>query len=296
MTTRIPPTTPRILECRGLHVDYSTGPVIVGIVNVTPDSFYDGGRHDTTELAVQQAERLIAEGAGMLDIGGQSTRPGHQEISDDEEIARVVPVIAALAGRTSVPLSIDTYKPAVACAALEAGAHVVNDIHGLQRAPELARLAQQSGAAVIAMHYDETFAVAPGDVVAMQLAFFRRTLAIAVETVDAKLLSLQARQENSQTKDEIAVLLQSLGRAIHDFNDRYEKARFQSSQTKCLMFDELNSEFVSLGMREIQENCIKAIIESRTDQLVNIFDFSSETEKTLNDLSVRLGKALEPAA
>ena len=182
MTTRIPPTKPRILECRGLHVDYSAGPVIVGIVNVTMDSFYDGGRHATTELAVQQAERLIAEGAGMLDIGGQSTRPGHQEISDDEEIARVVPVIAALAGRTSVPLSIDTYKPAVACAALEAGAHVVNDIHGLQRAPELARLAQQSGAAVIAMHYDETFAVAPGDVVAMQLAFFRRTLAIAVET------------------------------------------------------------------------------------------------------------------
>ena len=182
MTTRIPPTTPRILECRGLRVDYSSGPVIVGIVNVTPDSFYDGGRHSTTELAVQQAERLIAEGAGMLDIGGQSTRPGHQEISDDEEIARVVPVIAALAGRTSVPLSIDTYKPAVACAALEAGAHVVNDIHGLQRAPELARLAVQSGAAVIAMHYDETFAVAPGDVVAMQLAFFRRTLAIAVET------------------------------------------------------------------------------------------------------------------
>jgi dihydropteroate synthase len=181
MTTRIPPTKPRILECRGLCVDYSAGPVIVGIVNVTPDSFYDGGRHATTELAVQQAERLIAEGAGMLDIGGQSTRPGHQEISDDEEIARVVPVIAALAGRTSIPLSIDSYKPAVARAALEAGAHVLNDIHGLQRAPELARLAVQSGAAVIAMHYDETFAVAPGDVVAMQLTFFRRTLAIAVE-------------------------------------------------------------------------------------------------------------------
>jgi CheY-like chemotaxis protein len=124
----------------------------------------------------------------------------------------------------------------------------------------------------------------------------RDHLAIAVETVDAKLLSLQARQENSQTKDEIAVLLQSLGRAIHDFNDRYEKARFQSSQTKCLMFDELNSEFVSLGMREIQENCIKAIIESRTDQLVDLFDFSGETENTLRDLSARLGKALEAAA
>jgi dihydropteroate synthase len=181
MTTRIPLNKPRILECRGLRVDYAAGPVIVGIVNVTPDSFYDGGRHPTTELAVQRAERLIAEGAGMLDIGGQSTRPGHQEVSDAEEIARVVPVIAALASRTPIPLSIDTYKPAVARAALEAGAHVVNDIHGLQRESELARLAVQFDAAVIAMHYDETFSVAPGDVMAMQLAFFRRTLAIAVE-------------------------------------------------------------------------------------------------------------------
>ena len=124
----------------------------------------------------------------------------------------------------------------------------------------------------------------------------RDHLAIAVETVEAKLLSLQTRQEHSQTKDEIAVLLQSLGRTIHDFNDRYEKARFQGSQTTRLMLDELGTEFVSLGMREIQEDSIKAIIESRTDQLVNLFDFSSETEKTLNDLSVRLGKALEHAA
>ena len=173
----------RVLDCRGLRVELAAEPVIVGIVNVTPDSFYDGGRHATTEAAVRYAEELIAEGADLLDIGGQPTRPGaHVEIPEAEEIARVVPVIAALAGRTSVPLSIDTYKPAVVCAALEAGAHVVNDIHGLQRAPELARLAVQSGAAVIAMHYDETFAVAPGDVDAMQLAFFRRTLAIAVET------------------------------------------------------------------------------------------------------------------
>ena len=154
---------------------------MVGIVNVTPDSFYDGGRTATTDAAVKHAEQLIAEGAGMLDIGGQSTRPGHQVVSAEEEIARVVPVIAALAGRTPIPLAIDTYKPAVARAALEAGAHVVNDIHGFQREPELAQLAAQFGAAAIAMHFDETFSLAPGDAVAMQLAFFRRTLAIAVE-------------------------------------------------------------------------------------------------------------------
>ncbi len=162
-------------------MDLSQGPVMVGIVNVTPDSFYDGGRHATTEAAVARAERLVAEGAGMLDIGGQSTRPGHTEVTDAEEIARVVPVIAALAGKTSVPLSIDTYKPAVAQAALEAGAHVVNDIHGFQRAPELAQLVARFGAAAIAMHFDETFAFAPGEVIAMQLAYFRRTIAIALE-------------------------------------------------------------------------------------------------------------------
>lgn len=181
MTNRPPTSPPRVLECRGLRVDLSQGPVMVGIVNVTPDSFYDGGRHATTEAAVAQAERLVAEGAGMLDIGGQSTRPGHTEVTDAEEIVRVVPVIAALAGKTSVPLSIDTYKPAVARAALEAGAHVVNDIHGFQRAPELAQLVVRFGAAAIAMHFDETFAFAPGEVIAMQLAYFRRTIAIALE-------------------------------------------------------------------------------------------------------------------
>jgi dihydropteroate synthase len=175
--------SPRVLDCRGLRVVLGAEPVIVGIVNVTPDSFFDGGRHATTETAVRHAEQLISEGAGMLDIGGQPTRPGaHVEISDAEEIARVVPVIAALAGKATIPLSVDTYKPAVARAALEAGAHVVNDIHGLQRAPEMAVLAAQFGAAAIAMHFDETFAFAPpGEVIAMQLAYFRRTMAIALE-------------------------------------------------------------------------------------------------------------------
>ncbi len=152
---------------------------MVGIVNVTPDSFFDGGRHATTEAAVQQAERLVAEGAGMLDIGGQSTRPGHVEVSDAEEIARVVPVIEALAQRVSVPLSVDTYKPAVARAALAAGAHVLNDIHGFQRAPELAALAAEFGAAAIVMHHDEGFAASSGDVVARLLAFFARTFDLA---------------------------------------------------------------------------------------------------------------------
>ena len=112
------PTPARVLDCRGLRLELSGGPRIMGIVNVTPDSFYDGGRHATTEAAVRHAERLVEEGAGMLDIGGQPTRPGaHVEIPEAEEIARVVPVIAALVGKTTVPISVDTYRPAGARAA-----------------------------------------------------------------------------------------------------------------------------------------------------------------------------------
>ena len=181
MTTRPQNHPPRSLDCRGLRVEYGAVPVIVGIVNVTPDSFYDGGRHATTEAAVAQGARLVSEGAGMLDIGGMSTRPGHGDVSVADEIARVVPVIAALAGKVAVPLSIDSYRPAVVRAALEAGAHVVNDIHGLQRAPELARLAAEFGAAAIAMHFEKGFETATGDVIERQLAFFRRSLAIAAE-------------------------------------------------------------------------------------------------------------------
>jgi dihydropteroate synthase len=129
----------------------------MGILNVTPDSFFDGGKHDVRENAVAQAERMVAEGAGIIDVGGQSTRPGFVEVSADEEIARVVPVIEQIVQRGTVVVSIDTYKPAVARAALEAGAHVLNDIHGLQGAPELAGLAAEFGVGVVAMHHDDKF-------------------------------------------------------------------------------------------------------------------------------------------
>ncbi len=180
MTTPTPPV-PRVLDCRGRRIEFGPAPVIVGIVNVTPDSFFDGGRHNSTEAAVAHAERLVAEGAGMLDIGGMSTRPGHGAVPEAEEIARIVPVIAALVDRVKVPLAVDTHKPAVAEAALQAGAHVLNDIHGLHRAPEMACLAAQHGAAAIAMHFDESFSFAPSEVITTQLAFFRRTIAIAME-------------------------------------------------------------------------------------------------------------------
>lgn len=154
-------------------------PQIVGILNTTPDSFFDGGLHASPSAAIARAEAMVAEGAAMLDIGGQSTRPGHAEISAAEEIERVAPVIAALNERITVPLSIDTYKPSVARAALAAGAHVLNDIHGLQRAPELAHLAAEFGAAVIAMHFEENFKTAGADTLPRMHAYFARTLEIA---------------------------------------------------------------------------------------------------------------------
>lgn len=151
----VPVSGVRLWPCRDRVVELGREPVIMGILNVTPDSFFDGGRHDLLENAITQAERMVAEGAGIIDVGGQSTRPGFAEISVDEEIARVVPVIGRLVQRTKAVISVDTYKPAVAQAALEAGAHVLNDIHGLQGAPELAQMAATFGAAVVAMHHDE---------------------------------------------------------------------------------------------------------------------------------------------
>jgi len=131
---------------------------IVGVLNLTPDSFSDGGRFVRAgadldlEAAVAEAEMLVASGAGILDVGGESTRPGAEEVPVDVEIARTRPLIEALAKRISVPLSIDTRKAAVAEAALEAGAAVVNDISGLRFDPMLADVTARAGAAIILGH------------------------------------------------------------------------------------------------------------------------------------------------
>ncbi|MCE4223588.1 dihydropteroate synthase [Methylobacterium sp. C25] len=152
--------------------------LVMGILNVTPDSFSDGGRFERPEVALAQAGALAAEGAALVDIGGESTRPGHVPVSAEEEQSRVVPVIAALAGRLSVPISIDTYKASTAEAALAAGAAIVNDVWGLQREPDIARVAAKHGAPVIAMHNRET--IDPGiDIISDMLAFFDRSLSIA---------------------------------------------------------------------------------------------------------------------
>ena len=142
-------TSPQ-LDCAGrvLRLDR---PRVMGIVNVTPDSFSDGGAHDTTEAAVAHGLQLVAEGADLLDIGGESTRPGAEPVSVDEELRRVIPVIEGLAARTGVALSIDTFKPEVMRAAVAAGAGMINDIHALRQEGALAAAAEL-GVPVVLMH------------------------------------------------------------------------------------------------------------------------------------------------
>ena len=138
------------LDCAGriLRLDR---PQVMGIVNVTPDSFSDGGAHDTTDAAVAHALRLVEEGADLLDIGGESTRPGAAEVEVEEELRRVVPVIERLAAQVAVPISIDSSKPEVMRAAVQAGAGMINDVYGLRREGAL-DAAAALGVPVVLMH------------------------------------------------------------------------------------------------------------------------------------------------
>jgi len=142
-------TSPQ-LDCAGrvLRLDR---PRVMGIVNVTPDSFSDGGAHDNIEAAVAHGLQLVAEGADLLDIGGESTRPGAAPVPLEEELRRVVPVIEQLARQTQVPISIDTFKPEVMRAAVAAGAGMINDIHALRQDGALAAAAEL-GVPVVLMH------------------------------------------------------------------------------------------------------------------------------------------------
>ena len=153
-------------------------PQVMGIVNVTPDSFSDGGAHASTQSALRHCEELIRQGADILDIGGESTRPGSPAVSLDDELARVIPVVRE-AVRLGVPLSIDTYKPEVMRAVLDLGADIVNDIWALRQPGALAAVAQHSSCGICLMHMHrdpQTMQAAPmaGDVVPMVAEFLTR--------------------------------------------------------------------------------------------------------------------------
>ncbi|GAY79027.1 dihydropteroate synthase [Sporolactobacillus inulinus] len=129
-----------LLKVRETTLDYRKKTVVMGILNVTPDSFSDGGRFNHLDLAVQHARQMESDGADIIDIGGESTRPGHLPVDLDEEIARVVPMIQAVRKQTNLPISIDTYKAETARRALDAGADIINDIWGAKADPEMAKL------------------------------------------------------------------------------------------------------------------------------------------------------------
>ncbi len=144
-------TLPEI-RCREKTLPVGSKVLIMGILNVTPDSFSDGGRFIDPLIAVDQAQKLIAEGADIIDIGGESTRPGASYVCEEEEIARIRPIVEALGKCTDIPLSIDTRKASVAQVALDCGASIVNDVSSFQDDSRMAQVVQKSGAGVVLMH------------------------------------------------------------------------------------------------------------------------------------------------
>ncbi|RXZ71583.1 dihydropteroate synthase [Fusobacterium necrophorum] len=168
------------LQCRELELELGRRTYIMGILNLTPDSFSDGGKYNQIEAALQHAKEMIEEGADILDIGGESTRPGHIQISEEEEIERVLPVIRGLRKQfPHVLLSIDTYKWRVAEAALQEGVHILNDIWGLQYdRGEMAALAKKYEVPVVLMHNQNTEEYQEDRVQALR-KFFKKSFEIA---------------------------------------------------------------------------------------------------------------------
>lgn len=164
----------------GRYLELGPRGILMAIVNVTPDSFSDGGQFDSADAAVAQAILCLEQGAGIIDIGGESTRPGAASVSAAEEQERILPVIEALAGTTDAIISVDTYRAETARLAVAAGAHIVNDVHGLQREPDIARVAAETGAGLCIMHTGRDREKRP-DVVEDQYLFLGRSLEIARE-------------------------------------------------------------------------------------------------------------------
>lgn len=203
---------------RGRDLELGSRSLVMGIINVTPDSFSDGGRFLATEAAISHARSLIAQGADILDIGGESTRPGSQPVTLDEELQRVVPVVTALARSTDTILSIDTSKADVAHACLDAGAHIVNDVTGLEGDPSMAEVVRATGAGVIVMHMQGTPAtmqIAPtyDDVVADILDYFSQRLhALEVAGIAREAIAIDPGIGFGKTREHNIALLAGLGK------------------------------------------------------------------------------------
>nr|WP_243427890.1 dihydropteroate synthase [Alkaliphilus hydrothermalis] len=153
---------------------------IMGILNITPDSFSDGGNYVDLDKAIQHAKEMVEEGADIIDVGGESTRPGAVEVSAEEEISRVLPVVKRLVAEVKVPVSVDTYKAEVAEKVLEAGAHMINDVWGLQRDPEMASVMAKFKKPVVMMH-NQHGTEYEGDIMESIADFLSKSIKIALE-------------------------------------------------------------------------------------------------------------------
>jgi dihydropteroate synthase len=211
------PPNSMIFRARQFVFEFPRPALVMGIVNVTPDSFSDGGRFLAPDQAVAHALEQVAQGAELLDIGGESTRPGATPVSEAEELRRVIPVIERLAGRVPVPLSIDTVKPAVARAALAAGASLVNDVAANRTDESMWRIVAESGAGYVCMHMQgtpQTMQADPryDDVVRVVGGFFRERLErLAACGVDAEQVALDVGIGFGKTVGHNLQLLGALG-------------------------------------------------------------------------------------
>jgi len=140
------------LQSGPYQIDFSKKTIIMGILNVTPDSFSDGGKYNEIDRAVEHAKKLVADGADIIDVGGESTRPGAETVPLEEELRRVIPIVKALSEVIDVPISIDTYKAEVARQAIEAGAHIINDVWGAKGDPKMAEVSAYYNVPIILMH------------------------------------------------------------------------------------------------------------------------------------------------
>ena len=167
------------ISCGNKEIILGKRTLVMGILNVTPDSFSDGGKYNNLDSAMEQAEKLISEGADIIDIGGESTRPGHTQITSEEEISRVVPIIEKISKNLDTIISIDTYKYDVAEEAIKAGANIINDIWGLQYDKgEMAELVKKSNLPIIVMH-NQNDEIYSKDIMLSLREFFEKTYKIA---------------------------------------------------------------------------------------------------------------------
>lgn len=180
----------KTLYFKDKHISFGDKTWLMGILNVTPDSFSDGGDHHLPQLALKHAQKMIAQGADIIDVGGESTRPGSQPVSEADELGRVIPVVSLLKAETDTLISIDTYKAKVADSALSKGAHIINDVWGFQKEPAIAKVAADHQVLSILMHNQEG-TVYPGDLLDHMKLFFEKSINLALQAgLDASLIML----------------------------------------------------------------------------------------------------------